>query len=335
MQAQANRRRSNSLRTSKSRVSFIESIAAIHLDSSREATPNRPRRNTSDGVIETELRVQAPLRKSKSVNLPGNFQIALKNNSSDSEPVDANRKMPGCILDGKRNRRFTDVDPTPKVRQPQPTDEDDSPKVTAASHCHSLKVSFSPPPLPHAHPVRKPSNKKIHTADTHRGDANITSRPASPREFKKYNPKEYKENPRSCSPISYTIGDVAQSSSHMMIETCPRAALINACQLKTHDFAFVKRSDGSWTYAILAGHCKDIDNEEVMVFVTNETGCTKVIKQRNWAKSIRGVATDKKCNEDVRGVPQIIIADKDANGDWNCSQLSDFLFLPPPINANQ
>eukprot|EP00956_Cyclotella_meneghiniana_P010721 scaffold15012_cov47-Cyclotella_meneghiniana.AAC.5 len=323
MQAQANRRRSNSLRTSKSRVSFIDSIAAIHLDSSREATPNRPRRNTSDGVIETELRVQAPLRKSKSVNLPGNFQIALKNNS-DSELTDSCHKMPECILDGKRNRRFY-----------VPSDEDDSPKVTAASHRPSLKVSFSPPPLSHAHPVRKSSNKKIHTADTLRGDANITSRPASPRVFKKYNPKEYKENPRSCSPISYSIGDVAQSSSHMMIETCQRAALINACQLKTHDFAFVKRSDGSWTYAILAGHCKDIDNEEVMVFVTSETGCTKVIKQRNWAKSIRGVATDKKCNEDVKGVPQIIIADRDANDDWNCSQLSDFLFLPPPINANQ
>eukprot|EP00956_Cyclotella_meneghiniana_P038816 scaffold160318_cov23-Cyclotella_meneghiniana.AAC.1 len=113
--------------------------------------------------------------------------------------------------------------------------------------------------------------------------------------------------------MSYTIGDVAESSSHMMIETCPRAALINACQLKTHDFAFVKRSDGSWTYAILAGHCKDIDNEEAMVFVMNEKGCTKLIKQRDWAKLIRCVATEKKHNEHVKGVPQIIIADRDAN----------------------
>lgn len=334
MQAQASTRRQHSLRTSKSRASFIESIAAIHLDSSGEASPNRPRRNTSDGVVESESRLRAPSRKPRSssiVNLPGHFQISLKNNS-DSEHVEASHAIPVCILDGKKNRRFTYVAPTPRVDQ----HSDNSPKgptlVTMASHHHSHKISILPPPPSRAHPICRPSSKKIYPVETFQRDAtNTTFMPASPRVCKKYNPKEYKEKPRCYSPVSYTIGDMAQSSSHMMIETCPQAALIHVCQLKTHDFAFVKRSDGSWTYAILAGHGKDIDNEEVMLFVINEKGCTKAIKKRDWSKLIRRVA--KECNEYVKGVPQIIIADRDANDNLNCSQLSDFLFLPPPINV--
>eukprot|EP00956_Cyclotella_meneghiniana_P004981 scaffold6160_cov23-Cyclotella_meneghiniana.AAC.5 len=173
MQAQANTRRSQSLRSSKSRISFIESIAAIHLDVSREASSNRPRRVTSDGVIESELqRLRTPPRKTKSVNLPGHFQISLKNNS-DFEPADS-----------KKNRRFTYV--APPLRVSQTSDEDNSSKVTAASHRHSLKVSFSPLPPQRAHHVCRPSAQKIHPA----------SMPASPRVCKKYNPKEYKENLR-------------------------------------------------------------------------------------------------------------------------------------------
>ena len=91
----------------------------------------------------------------------------------------------------------------------------------------------------------------------------------------------------------YILGDTVRSPSHMIVEDCSEAALHKASQLKLHDFAFIKRSDGSWTYAILAcRNTSEVNNEECMMFVMNETGSIKYIKKRKWASFIRCVVVE-------------------------------------------
>ena len=52
--------------------------------------------------------------------------------------------------------------------------------------------------------------------------------------------------------------------------------------LQTHDFAFVLRSDGRWTYAILADRRK-----RSLLFVVNTEGDRKKLRQKDWATSVR------------------------------------------------
>eukprot|EP00956_Cyclotella_meneghiniana_P035872 scaffold118851_cov54-Cyclotella_meneghiniana.AAC.3 len=62
-------------------------------------------------------------------------------------------------------------------------------------------------------------------------------------------------------------------------------------QLKNGDFAFVKRSNGSWTYAMLAHRSRGSSyEEEQMVFVLDEKGSSKVIDEKDWARFIRCLA---------------------------------------------
>merc|ERR1712029_762603 len=54
--------------------------------------------------------------------------------------------------------------------------------------------------------------------------------------------------------------------------------------LRTHAFAFVLRSDRSWTYAILAGREKD-----AMLFVVDTEGNTKNLSRDRWPTMVRPV----------------------------------------------
>lgn len=79
----------------------------------------------------------------------------------------------------------------------------------------------------------------------------------------------------------------------MVIDHNPSTATLKVFTLKNYDFAFIKRTDGSWTYAILAYRSNDDDDddqEECMMFVMNAAGSTKVIKRHQWAKYVRCVA---------------------------------------------
>mmetsp|Transcript_26798 Transcript_26798/g.50782 ORF Transcript_26798/g.50782 Transcript_26798/m.50782 type:complete len:277 (-) Transcript_26798:9-839(-) len=96
----------------------------------------------------------------------------------------------------------------------------------------------------------------------------------------------------------YTIGETLRSSSHMSIEATSEQAIQAIGSLDEHDFAFIKRSDGSYSYAILARRSmepiKGADNndtaksmEECMTFVMSEAGATKMVRRRNWSNSVR------------------------------------------------
>ena len=109
----------------------------------------------------------------------------------------------------------------------------------------------------------------------------------------------------------YALGDTARVASHMIIETNPERAIHSIGTLTLYDFAWVKRSDGTYSYSILAyrsssgGGANEADEdddeegqaaEERMTFVLSNLGCTKVISKSQWGKCIRLVAPEDAIN---------------------------------------
>jgi hypothetical protein len=96
----------------------------------------------------------------------------------------------------------------------------------------------------------------------------------------------------------YFLGDVIKSASHMITESTPERAIRAVESLQMHDFAWVKRSNGNFTYAILAYRAsnptlqegttsKHHNDEDFMYFVVNDTGATKMFPKSRWHDSIR------------------------------------------------
>ena len=139
------------------------------------------------------------------------------------------------------------------------------------------------------------------------------------------NNTHYRENKQVCvrRRRDYVLGDPARSPFHMMMDTCPQATNF-VCELEIQDSAFVKRSDGAWSYAILAyRHRSRYGQEEFMVFLLNEIGATKIFMKRQWAKGIRCVASYEADLSDemidLHDVPKTIFVNTD-----DCSLISDF-----------
>lgn len=118
------------------------------------------------------------------------------------------------------------------------------------------------------------------------------------------NPKEYKiqevsTTSRHQASSYYSIGDKMRSPSHMIIEPTYEQATEAVTTLQKHDYAFVKRGDGSYSYAILACRSSldtnlavaeedngDNNEEEFMIFVMD----TKKIHRKHWCDKIRLVS---------------------------------------------
>jgi len=132
----------------------------------------------------------------------------------------------------------------------------------------------------------------------------------------------------------YKLGQVARSPSHLLLPPSPtnnnnnnKSKLNYINQIATllkHDFAFVKRSNGLYSYAILAyrtnpssskggksthngGNVNNNSNdyyngeykEEGMAFVMDDVGSTKMIRKKHWFEYIRLVSMDDlSCNEE-------------------------------------
>ena len=101
--------------------------------------------------------------------------------------------------------------------------------------------------------------------------------------------------------FDYALGDTARVASHMIIETNPERAIDSIGTLVNHDFAWVKRTDGTYTYSILAYRSSSSDGaneaeegqaEEYMTFVLNNLGVTKIISKSLWGRCIRLVAPE-------------------------------------------
>lgn len=94
----------------------------------------------------------------------------------------------------------------------------------------------------------------------------------------------------------YTLGDVVRSRSDMVSECDEETSLKSVSSLHVHDFAFIKRSDGDWTYAVLALRSFETvrgDLKECMTFVVDDYGATKTIDKFQWSNYIRLVCCKK------------------------------------------
>ena len=101
----------------------------------------------------------------------------------------------------------------------------------------------------------------------------------------------------------YILGQTARSPSHMIAEQTSEKATEAINSLSKHDFAFIKRSDGSFTYSILAFRSDDDDksdqlSEECMTFVINKSGSSKMLKRSQWSEFVGLVSSDNGSTKD-------------------------------------
>lgn len=96
---------------------------------------------------------------------------------------------------------------------------------------------------------------------------------------------------------AYSIGEKIRSDdSHMVIEPTSEQAIKTVNSLEKHDFAFVKRRDGSFTYAILVERTFQLTDganvgdgattEECMIFAIDSIGSTKMVRRRHWSEFV-------------------------------------------------
>ena len=91
----------------------------------------------------------------------------------------------------------------------------------------------------------------------------------------------------------YKLGQTVRSASHIKIPTSSQNAMQQVSTLMKYDFAFIKRSNGLYSYAILAYRTThDNDKGESLTFVMDDKGCTKMIRKKYWCEYIRLVNTD-------------------------------------------
>ena len=99
------------------------------------------------------------------------------------------------------------------------------------------------------------------------------------------------------------IGDVASSQDMRIHKTYYKSS--DYSSLHVHDFAFILRSNGSYTYAIIAGR-----SDDSIVFVVDTSGSTKTLNSRHWSQCVRFVnsaagskkemLTKKKCTSGAK-----------------------------------
>lgn len=105
-------------------------------------------------------------------------------------------------------------------------------------------------------------------------------------------------NPPAVAPTSlpgYHLGHTIKHRSHMIIPSTPEKAVSDANALKPLDFCFIKRSNGQWTYSIVADR-PTIEGKEweggCIRFVLDGKGSTKTIRRKYWERGIRLVNVD-------------------------------------------
>jgi len=139
----------------------------------------------------------------------------------------------------------------------------------------------------------------------------------------------------------YLLGETTRSHSHMIIEPISGRSLQAINSLQKHDFAFVKRSDGSYSYAILAYRSSEpikgranknsaIAEEECMIFVMNGIGNTKTIRQRYWSEFVR-LPYIAPCQE----IPDVVCQDiENNNNDNDLAPPPSMIFFIPQVEHN-
>jgi len=156
--------------------------------------------------------------------------------------------------------------------------------------------------------------------------SNASSKTASQNDIEHHQRQDEEEKQHLGFRHDYNLGDTARSSSHMIIETDTQRAIESISKLTSHDFAFVKRSDGSYSYSILAYQSSSTqvveeeslitrppqlqqgeEVEESMTFVLSNAGCTKIIKKNQWSQCIRLVSPEEEDDGTAQSLPVTIL----------------------------
>jgi hypothetical protein len=181
---------------------------------------------------------------------------------------------PGSTKISAQNKSFSSAfQPDRVIKLPFPADPDQPPRSRPIRRCSMVEMQQMK--------EAKVKTSKVNPPDRRKSDGD---------DFDK--DRQGKCQTHCVARQDYQLGDLARCPSHMIIKPCPQSALEKASQLQNYDFAFIRRTDESWTYAILAkNHLPSSDsNEEYMIFVMNTRGSTKIIKKKLWASYVRCVA---------------------------------------------
>ena len=92
------------------------------------------------------------------------------------------------------------------------------------------------------------------------------------------------------------LGDVA-SPQDMHIELDSQRQYENVASLPDHSFAFIRRSTGDWTYAIVSDRPVKSGPNASIRFVLNSRGSTKTIKAKDWSAYVRPVRGSVKSHD--------------------------------------
>lgn len=178
--------------------------------------------------------------------------------------------------------------------------------VPFVPNCVQPKI-VDQPKLKNKAPIveHRPSKETFSSANIHI-TSNSKERPSSrtcdePMSDSQYVPSRQK----------YTLGDIARTPRDMIIHKSNNEAIHSASLLKKYEQAFLKRSNGLWTAAILADRSLQPTNisgargdsshwyaeweidpetmelEDSMLFVINGDGATKIVQRRHWGKFVR------------------------------------------------
>eukprot|EP00804_Cyclotella_cryptica_P011076 CCRYP_013553-RA/>CCRYP_013553-RA protein AED:0.02 eAED:0.02 QI:731/1/1/1/0/0.5/2/150/465 len=119
----------------------------------------------------------------------------------------------------------------------------------------------------------------------------------------------------------YSLGQIARSRTDMLIQPKLTLALQSTSTLRVFEKAFLQRSNGLWTVAMLADRAMqprdsyrvsskwyteeevrmfdEKEMEETMLFVISEEGATKIVPKRYWGRCVRKI--NNHCDLSVNG----------------------------------
>ena len=85
----------------------------------------------------------------------------------------------------------------------------------------------------------------------------------------------------------YSLGDIPSHTQHMILPSTLKEGVESASTLQPLDFAFILRSNGTWTYAVVCEilNC-NINNKPSIKFVVDRQGRTRTIPKKYWGKYI-------------------------------------------------
>jgi hypothetical protein len=89
----------------------------------------------------------------------------------------------------------------------------------------------------------------------------------------------------------YSLGDNPSNNQHMVTPSSHKDGIEYASTLQPLDFAFILRSNGTWTYAVVCDilNCNitnNNNNKSSIKFVVDRQGCTRTIPKKYWGKYI-------------------------------------------------